>query len=1048
MSNKIKKLICSLLAATMVAGSASMLVFAEGEDTAASDPAATTENAEATPAPDAEATAAPEGEATAAPEEEATAAPEAEATEAPEAEEAPAPEADAPTSTVYDSDAYYQKSLALCSSLGVISGFEDGSVKPDEKVTRAQMASIVLRLLNVGASTYQNIFTDVQSGHWAADQIQAAYEAGIVNGMGDGTFAPDAEVTYAQVIVMLVNALNFKTEAEMYGGWQQGYIKIAGDKDILKSAQSTADEPADRGLVIKMVYNSLLADYNRPSSYENGSVQYSTDKTLAEDKFDVIEAKGLLIGTSKTSIGSTELDEGQIEIRKDKEDDSEVYDTLLTDLDDCIARQITFYYRENSGRTPEVLAVTYDASKSETYAIDSEDIDTVDFDGSILSVKEKKVSKARTTTADAKYIYNGKIIDASDVTEDTFMPEKGTVTFVKSDKSAVNDYDVVFVDAYETLVVSSASNEKINAKRQSTREDAELGDLEDVTFIVDDEIDRTVTIKKDGEDIKPRNLKKNDVMTVKSSSPIVRSGSSEKIEVNPEVLDIVVTGKSITGSVTSMSKDWDETTATIGGEVYDVANLAVGDLKTGSQGTYYFDQFDRIGYIEASTTGLLASGEKYGWIMNQYKAEGSSDQVVTIMTQEGPIEAKYASNVDYWGPSDTEARMVSRAEISEEVGNLVENGSFTKAGDFQVRLVKFKSNSSNSISKLYCAVDASVVEDEDALRINAGNLKGIAVTSGLVGGYKIADGMLEISVPKSAEDMKDEDNYKFGEVTSGSYVVRENGSTRDFTVGEFKGSTPNILINYVASADALATLDDVDTAGNNPTMIVDKISTGVDEDDNPIYIISGYSAGAETKVTTTKNTVVGKLTPGNGKDAYINSSRHFVTTPLWDAQQKDASLTDFISEGDLLLCSGGERIIQLLDADDVYNVVVTGTTAPTNLLFGGFGQYIARNMMEFGPVSEQPDTDDGAVIMLDLLSYTPAQGSYGSATEKLSFDVSTTMDTVEINTRTGKAQIASEASEVFDVTPFDAASKTGDYVFARFADKGGLQEMVVYRFVD
>ena len=105
-------------------------------------------------------------------------------------------------------------------------------------------------------------------------------------------------------------------------------------------------------------------------------------------------------------------------------------------------------------------------------------------------------------------------------------------------------------------------------------------------------------------------------------------------------------------------------------------------------------------------------------------------------------------------------------------------------------------------------------------------------------------------------------------------------------------------------------------------------------------------------------------------------------------------------------------------------------------------------MMEFGPVSEQPDTDDGAVIMLDLLSYTPAQGSYGSATEKLSFDVSTTMDTVEINTRTGKAQIASEASEVFDVTPFDAASKTGDYVFARFADKGGLQEMVVYRFVD
>ena len=66
------------------------------------------------------------------------------------------------------------------------------------------MASIVLRMLDLtSTSTYQNGFTDVTSSHWAADQIQTALEANIISGMGDGTFVPDGEVTYAQVCVML-----------------------------------------------------------------------------------------------------------------------------------------------------------------------------------------------------------------------------------------------------------------------------------------------------------------------------------------------------------------------------------------------------------------------------------------------------------------------------------------------------------------------------------------------------------------------------------------------------------------------------------------------------------------------------------------------------------------------------------------------------------------------------------------------------------------------------------------------------------------------------
>ncbi|MBQ3472012.1 MAG: S-layer homology domain-containing protein, partial [Clostridia bacterium] len=370
MSNKIKKLICSLLAAAMLVTSAGVVSMAAPEgETAATETTVTetagdsstanqTDEEKETPSTEAtettaEATEAPAAaEATEAPVAEATAAPEA--TVAPEATEAPVVVA---TGSDYEYDDYYKKSLALCSSLGIISGFEDGSVKPEETVTRAQMASIVLRMLALdGTSPYQNIFTDVDSSHWAANQIQSAYEASIVSGMGDGTFAPDAEVTYAQVIVMLVNAMNYREDAEYYGGWQQGYIKEAGELELLKNAPGSADVASDRVVVIKMDYNALLADYKEVRTYdEYGQPKYSTDKTLAEVKFDVIEKTGKLVGTGKTSLIG-DLQDGEVAIIPDKEDNAVTYDTKLTDLEEYLAMKVKYYYKENAGLTSEVVA--------------------------------------------------------------------------------------------------------------------------------------------------------------------------------------------------------------------------------------------------------------------------------------------------------------------------------------------------------------------------------------------------------------------------------------------------------------------------------------------------------------------------------------------------------------------------------------------------------------------------------------------------------------------------------------------------------------------
>lgn len=1023
MGNKMKKLICALLASAMVISSVGIVSFAD----------------EVTPtnAPEVTATEAPSAspEATEAP----TDAPEAtpEATAVPEATESPS----APSST-YDSDKYYQKSLALCSSLGIITGYEDGSVKPDSNVTRAEMASIVLRMLAIDShSQYQNAFKDVTSAHWAANQIQTAMEQKIISGMGDGTFVPDGEVTYAQVLVMLVNALNYNYEAEAAGGWTSGYLQQADILDITKSVQGAVEVPSTRGEVIKMVYNSLLADYKEITGYENGNPKYEAKRTLAEAKFDVIEAKGVLKGTAKTDITGTDIQENQIEILKDGDDNAEVYDCILIGLEDYLAQKITYYYRENKGRMPEVLAVSNETAKSDTYEItDVTDIEKVEgFDTDEGKIKLSGVGKAKDCKG-ATIVYNGKTVTDSEKASlgeginDLLKPELGTVKLVKSTKNS-SSYDIVFVDSYETVVVSSAGAESLTGKISDATAD-DIGATKAYSLKLDDSVDRVITVKKGDSEARLRNLKKDDVASIKRS-------------LDNTVVDIVVTGESIVGSASGVTKKLDNTKATINGEKYDVANIAVNDLRAGAQSTFYLDMFGRVAFIESAGNGQLQSGEKYGWLMDAYESENGDDYVVKIMTSDGKeAELTTGTSLDYWGPkaedSETlkgDAIAAALSDLFAKKGSSYDDSKFIqlttndnkKTKSIPIRLVKYKSNNSGSLSKLYCAVDESVVSDTNAVRVNPTNLHGVPVSSGLVKNYQINDGIIEISVPNKSSEMKNADNYKFGTVTSTVYVVRENGANRDYVVGEFTNSmTPSLLITFTAGANDLANLSDIDTNGNNPTMVIDEIEVGYDDDDNEVYTIRGFAGGAETSVTTTRNAVLGqiKTSPTGDKNVFGNDV-------IWDAQNggkgtnyAGKKLDEILHEGDLLLYDSGDRLIRLYDVEAMYKSIVN---KEGKIMTGSHNWSNTRNQFRFYSV-EDSGIEDGAYIVLE-------------GGETLSFDPSKLMDTVEINIKNGSASIDPDGSQISDLISYDKEAKTGDYVFARIADKGNLQEIVVYRFV-
>ncbi|MGA7732099.1 MAG: S-layer homology domain-containing protein [Chloroflexia bacterium] len=158
---------------------------------------------------------------------------------------------------------------------GVISGYGDGSFRPNETVTRAQFAKML-----VGAMEWELVmpqtptFSDVPADSWAYSYIETAYAHGVISGYADSTFRPGAPVTRAQVakMVYISRAWSLDAGAEtvnfndvQQGDWYYTYAMAAGASEIMAGYEDHTfrpNAPATRGQVAKILTIALFSDPN------------------------------------------------------------------------------------------------------------------------------------------------------------------------------------------------------------------------------------------------------------------------------------------------------------------------------------------------------------------------------------------------------------------------------------------------------------------------------------------------------------------------------------------------------------------------------------------------------------------------------------------------------------------------------------------------------------------------------------------------------------------------------------------------------------------
>jgi len=731
-----------------------------------------------------------------------------------------------------DVEGDYEDAINTLVALGVVTGYEDGTFKPERVVTRAEMAKLIVEILGYGdlvAGSKSN-FADTQ-GHWADPWIALAAGRGLVIGTGDGNFTPDRTVSYDEAITMIVRALGYSDNSNELAGmtWPTNFKVKAAELGLTKNVALNA-AGADRGGVAILLYNALEAELVTVNT--DGDVVFSGKELLsrlAELDEDYVVSSELFDPTNKNYAGD------------------------MVDLAPYIYQSLKVYLNDDD----EVVYI----KDSNSLVIEGE-IDEV-----TLS-KSGKVATVAIETADGSIKKLDFTVD-EDEGLDTELP--GSVFENRASKSeATFKY---LNDKPETVKIVANEGDKSNGKIE---EDEVVG------FVLETQtkVARVEEEYEDGDD-------KFDVFTLPTNSKdepdfnkIIVKGdadSLEDIEVDDVVVEylaeddafttLVVSRDTVEGEVTRIGV----TDIYVDGTKYKVSTTegAEDGILLGDEGVFFLDHNGKIvafdGEGGGATDYAVVLGVEPGEIDDDRFGKVSIDEYpqLKVVTQAGEevIYDVYAKVNDdkeitdsakYVGKDGTVVNLFDEDDVtSDEITNDKFEG--LKPNDEKYKVIKIKLNSDDKITRLETveAKDIEIDTTKSSFKLASGALifdidEEEAVSESkldaTVEGYAVynKNGQIEVLLTNSVDGY----NYTF------AYITKAEGARQN-------GENVQALVAYVngEKVDPLYTDDDdVVTDGTNKVYALELSSDNIVEDAKlASEVTEGLKFYKEVKATGVSN---------------------------------------------------------------------------------------------------------------------------------------------------------------------------------------------------
>lgn len=192
-------------------------------------------------------------------------------------------------SDIPQTSAYYDAVQSMTLT-GAISGYADGTFRPHLNVTRAQAAKMLASVLKLDVTLEKHVsFSDVNKDAWFAGSVSALVNKGIISGYADGTFRPNDTITRAQMAKMLVNAFeltgkesknSFKDVKQ--GDWFFQYVNTLVENKVTvgkSPSEFGAGEAVTRGQIAIFIHNSNKIVKTPEVPADNGGVVVPSNPT-------------------------------------------------------------------------------------------------------------------------------------------------------------------------------------------------------------------------------------------------------------------------------------------------------------------------------------------------------------------------------------------------------------------------------------------------------------------------------------------------------------------------------------------------------------------------------------------------------------------------------------------------------------------------------------------------------------------------------------------------------------------------------------------------
>ena len=496
----------------------------------------------------------------------------------------------------------FETPVQVLMNLGIVTGYPDGTYKPEGAVTRAEMAALIVRALGLeDAADYVGVssFSDMP-GHWADKYVAIIAGKGTVNGYPDGTFQPDAQVSFPEAITMVVRSLGYIDGCEkLVGSWPVNYISLAQDLDITDDVKVLLAGAADRGAVAQMIYNALTVE---TVSVDNDGAVTIGSKTLLEEKH---KATKETVKVTPKMIGDE--------------------DETLIDLSDYVYAYIDAFKDEDG----VIIATTgidddytdFVVGEFDLGDLEVTDADDDDYDVSILDGKASNagvyLNGGEADYADVKDLLDGFEITVygklDDDDDDTFDKIDGIVAWAPTYEAMVGESDLDDIED----VLEDGSGEIFDVELPTVDNDGDELDFENI--IVEGDVDDLEDIEED------------DIVTIYASANKENKDDEYdkvKIVVTRDVQEIKV--NKISGSKVYDSDNNEYKLASVELEVA-LDGVGIGDFSVGDVYDLYLDEFGYIFDIDE----VDSTPDEYGIVVGFTDGDNFDDARIKLFTSEG-----------------------------------------------------------------------------------------------------------------------------------------------------------------------------------------------------------------------------------------------------------------------------------------------------------------------------------------------------------------------------------------------------------------------------